>query len=107
MNNSHFLFHISKNLDLNLYLQRCNEPHVEQIQITSTANNNETCTTTGIDMEEKLRVEEDEEEDEEEEEEEEEFTPSAWNSALAPHRSALRSPDKTKSGVSIIKTCLL
>lgn len=36
-----------------------------------------------------------------EDEEEEEFTPSAWNATLAPHRSALRSPDKTlKSGVS-------
>lgn len=47
-------------------------------------------------MEEELGVEE-------EEEEEEEFTPSAWNAALAPHRSALRSPDKTlKSGVSCV-----
>lgn len=32
-----------------------------------------------------------EEEEEVEEEEEEEFTPSAWNATLAPHRSALRS----------------
>lgn len=45
-----------------------------------------------------------EEEEEVEEEEEEEFTPSAWNATLAPHRSALRSPDKTlKSGVSFNK----
>ena len=36
----------------------------------------------------------------EEEEEEEEFTPSAWDATLAPHRSALRSPDKSlKTGV--------
>lgn len=47
-------------------------------------------------LEEELGVDEDEEE-------EEEFTPSAWNASLAPHRSALRSPDKTlKSGVSSI-----
>lgn len=50
--------------------------------------------TANTELEEELGVEEDEEE-------EEEFTPSAWNAALAPHRSALRSPDKTlKSGVS-------
>lgn len=36
------------------------------------------------------------------EEEEEEFTPSAWDATLAPHRSALRSPDKTlRTGVSL------
>jgi len=47
---------------------------------------------TSAELEEELPVED--------EEEEEEFTPSAWNAALAPHRSALRSPDKTlKSGV--------
>lgn len=41
--------------------------------------------------------------EEEEEEEEEEFTPSAWNATLAPHRSALRSPDKTlKTNVRFI-----
>ncbi|XP_015109983.1 uncharacterized protein LOC107036496 isoform X2 [Diachasma alloeum] len=39
--------------------------------------------------------------EEEDEEEEEEFTPSAWDATLAPHRSALRSPEKNvKSGVS-------
>lgn len=39
--------------------------------------------------------------DEEDDEEEEEFTPSAWDATLAPHRSALRSPEKNlKSGVS-------
>ena len=44
-----------------------------------------------------------EEGDDEEEEEEEEFTPSAWNATLEPHRSALRSPDKTlKSNVRFI-----
>ena len=38
-----------------------------------------------------------------EDEEEEEFTPSAWDATLAPHRSALRSPEKTiKSGVSSV-----
>ncbi|XP_012284175.1 uncharacterized protein LOC105701736 isoform X2 [Orussus abietinus] len=38
-------------------------------------------------------------EQEDDEEEEEEFTPSTWDATLAPHRSALRSPDKTqKSG---------
>ena len=43
----------------------------------------------------------DEEADEDEEDEEEEFTPSAWDATLAPHRSALRSPEKTlKTGVS-------
>lgn len=50
-----------------------------------------------------MEEEEDEDldDDEEEEEEEEEFTPSAWDATLAPHRSALRSPDKSvKSGVS-------
>ena len=46
---------------------------------------------------------EEEGEDGEEEEEEEEFTPSAWNATLEPHRSALRSPDKTlKSNVRFI-----
>ena len=36
-----------------------------------------------------------------EDDDEEEFTPSAWDANLAPHRSALRSPDKTlKSNVS-------
>ncbi|XP_015588989.1 uncharacterized protein LOC107264820 isoform X3 [Cephus cinctus] len=41
----------------------------------------------------------DADEDGEVEDEEEEFTPSAWDATLAPHRSALRSPDKTqKSG---------
>lgn len=50
---------------------------------------------TSAELEEELAVED--------EEEEEEFTPSAWNAALAPHRSALRSPDKTlKSGVITI-----
>lgn len=44
-----------------------------------------------------------EEGEDEEEEEEEEFTPSAWNATLEPHRSALRSPDKTlKSNVRFI-----
>ncbi|XP_024869072.1 uncharacterized protein LOC112452873 isoform X3 [Temnothorax curvispinosus] len=71
--------------------KRYNEPHVEQIRIRSTMNNDKTNTTTSAELEEELAVED--------EEEEEEFTPSAWNAALAPHRSALRSPDKTlKSG---------
>ncbi|XP_032685723.1 uncharacterized protein LOC116850953 isoform X3 [Odontomachus brunneus] len=71
--------------------KRYNESHVEQIRIKSTANNNEATTATNIELEEDLGVED--------EEEEEEFTPSAWNATLAPHRSALRSPDKTlKSG---------
>lgn len=76
-------------------MQRYNEPHIEQIRIRSTANNNEASTATNVELEEELGVED--------EEEEEEFTPSAWNAALAPHRSALRSPDKTlKSGVNTI-----
>lgn len=59
------------------------------------------------DIEDEMDAEEDEEDEEGveevEEEEEEEFTPSAWNATLAPHRSALRSPDKTlKSGVSSV-----
>ncbi|KAL0101271.1 hypothetical protein PUN28_018813 [Cardiocondyla obscurior] len=71
--------------------KRYNEPHIEQIRIRSTLNNDKTNTTTNAELEEELAVED--------EEEEEEFTPSAWNAALAPHRSALRSPDKTlKSG---------
>jgi hypothetical protein len=42
-------------------------------------------------------------EDLETEDEEEEFTPSAWDATLAPHRSALRSPDKTlKTRVSLV-----
>ncbi|KAL7288681.1 hypothetical protein TKK_0017407 [Trichogramma kaykai] len=44
-------------------------------------------------------MEEDSESDgdeEDEEDEEEEFTPSAWDATLAPHRSALRSPDKSQ-----------
>lgn len=54
---------------------------------------NDKANTTSAELEEELTVED--------EEEEEEFTPSAWNAALAPHRSALRSPDKTlKSGVN-------
>lgn len=58
-------------------------------------NNDKTNTATSAELEE-LAVED--------EEEEEEFTPSAWNAALAPHRSALRSPDKTlKSGVNTIQ----
>lgn len=56
-------------------------------------NNDKANTATSAELEEELAVED--------EEEEEEFTPSAWNAALAPHRSALRSPDKTlKSGVN-------
>ncbi|XP_011172451.2 STE20-like serine/threonine-protein kinase isoform X2 [Solenopsis invicta] len=71
--------------------KRYNEPHVEQIRIRSTVNNDTANTPTSAELEEELAVED--------EEEEEEFTPSAWNAALAPHRSALRSPDKTlKSG---------
>lgn len=74
-------------------LQRYNEPHVEQIRVRSTANNDEASTVVGMELGEELAVED--------EEEEEEFIPSAWNAALAPHRSALRSPDKTlKSGVN-------
>ncbi|XP_015191289.1 PREDICTED: uncharacterized protein LOC107074386 isoform X2 [Polistes dominula] len=71
--------------------KRYSEPHAEQLQIRSTMSN------------EKLEVEQNDNAKEEvvdaEDEEEEEFTPSAWNATLAPHRSALRSPDKTlKSG---------
>lgn len=59
-------------------------------------NNDKANTATSAELEEELAVED--------EEEEEEFTPSAWNAALAPHRSALRSPDKTlKSGVNIVQ----
>ncbi|XP_014213844.1 intracellular protein transport protein USO1-like isoform X2 [Copidosoma floridanum] len=39
--------------------------------------------------------EKDDDDDDDDEEEEEEFTPSAWDATLAPHRSALRSPDKS------------
>ncbi|XP_012226188.1 uncharacterized protein [Linepithema humile] len=73
--------------------KRYNEPHIEQIRVKSTANNDEASMATSVELEEELGAEG------EDEEEEEEFTPSAWNAALAPHRSALRSPDKTlKSG---------
>ncbi|XP_076476276.1 uncharacterized protein LOC117153275 isoform X1 [Bombus vancouverensis nearcticus] len=83
--------------------KRYNEPHVEQVQIRSCLSNNEG-EILDADIEDEMDAEEegeDEEEEggeeggEEEEEEEEEFTPSAWNATLAPHRSALRSPDKT------------
>ncbi|XP_078037624.1 uncharacterized protein LOC144470414 isoform X2 [Augochlora pura] len=76
--------------------KRYNEPHVEQVQTRGMlASNSE---GSAVDIEDEMDAEE-EEEDEGEEEEEEEFTPSAWNATLAPHRSALRSPDKTlKSG---------
>jgi len=57
---------------------------------------------TSVELEEDLGAEG------EDEEEEEEFTPSAWNAALAPHRSALRSPDKTlKSGVNTDKCAIM
>lgn len=75
-------------------MQRYNEPHIEQIRVKSTIND-EASIATSAELEEELGAEG------EDEEEEEEFTPSAWNAALAPHRSALRSPDKTlKSGVN-------
>lgn len=45
----------------------------------------------------------DADEDGDADEEDVEFTPSAWDSTLAPHRSALRSPDKTQRAVS--ETC--
>ncbi|XP_057320266.1 dentin sialophosphoprotein-like isoform X2 [Microplitis mediator] len=46
-----------------------------------------------------------EEEAEDEDEDEEEFTPSAWDATLAPHRSALRSPEKTlKAGDLCVNT---
>ncbi|XP_076169719.1 uncharacterized protein LOC143147894 isoform X2 [Ptiloglossa arizonensis] len=90
--------------------KRYNEPHVEQVQIRSSLNNNEG-TVVDADIEDEMDAEEEEEgeeeddeeeeveEEEDDDEEEEEFTPSAWNATLAPHRSALRSPDKTlKSG---------
>lgn len=77
-------------------------------------NNNEG-TVVDADIEDEMDAEEEEEgeeeddeeeeveEEEDDDEEEEEFTPSAWNATLAPHRSALRSPDKTlKSGVSFM-----
>lgn len=77
--------------------KRYNEPHIEQIRIRSTTNeDDETTEAANIELEEELGGDEDEEE-------EEEFTPSAWNAALAPHRSALRSPDKTlKSGDELV-----
>ncbi|KAK2576641.1 hypothetical protein KPH14_005305 [Odynerus spinipes] len=69
--------------------KRYNEPHAEQIQIRSSLNSDKAMVEQAD-----LREEADAED-----EEEEEFTPSAWNATLAPHRSALRSPDKTlKSG---------
>lgn len=76
-----------------MFSQRYNERHIEQIRIRSTASNDET-NTADVELEEDLSIEE--------EEEEEEFIPSTWNAALAPHRSSLRSPDKTlRSGVII------
>ncbi|XP_043523296.1 rho-associated protein kinase 1-like isoform X2 [Frieseomelitta varia] len=71
--------------------KRYNESHVEQVQIRSVSNNEEAI--IHADVEDEMDVEE--EGEDEEEEEEEEFTPSAWNATLEPHRSALRSPDKT------------
>nr|XP_012137748.1 PREDICTED: rho-associated protein kinase 2-like [Megachile rotundata] len=79
--------------------KRYNEPHIEQSQIGKNLSDNEEAVVNDIDdeIDEEEEKEENEEEadGEEEEEEEEEFTPSAWNATLAPHRSALRSPDKT------------
>ncbi|XP_011304266.1 uncharacterized protein [Fopius arisanus] len=44
--------------------------------------------------------------DDEDDDEEEEFTPSAWDATLAPHRSALRSPEKNvKSGEFCVFSC--
>ncbi|KOX77354.1 Serine/threonine-protein kinase LMTK1 [Melipona quadrifasciata] len=81
--------------------KRYNESHVEQIQIRSVSNNEETI--INADVEDEMDAEEEGEDEGEEEEEEEEFTPSAWNATLEPHRSALRSPDKTlKSNVRFI-----
>ncbi|XP_043290011.1 uncharacterized protein [Venturia canescens] len=48
---------------------------------------------TEVDLDEEAEEEGDDGE-EEDDEEEEEFTPSAWDATLAPHRSALRSPEK-------------
>ncbi|CAK9833376.1 Serine/threonine-protein kinase LMTK1 [Anthophora retusa] len=72
--------------------KRYNEPHIEQVQIRSSLSNNEGI-VVDVGVEDEIEPEEDA--GEEDEEEEEEFTPSAWNATLAPHRSALRSPDKT------------
>lgn len=83
-------------ISISFSVQRYNEPHIKQLQIRSTYNKNEASIATNVELEDELGVED-------EEEEEEEFTPSAWNAALAPHRSALRSPDKTlRPGVNII-----
>ncbi|KAK0166354.1 hypothetical protein PV328_004780 [Microctonus aethiopoides] len=61
------------------------------------SKNNSTSQLKHVDKEGKIDEEEpaEEEEEEEEDDEEEEFTPSAWDATLAPHRSALRSPEKT------------
>ncbi|XP_034950144.1 uncharacterized protein [Chelonus insularis] len=60
--------------------------------------------------EEKNEIEEENEdeidEEGEDEEDEEEFTPSAWDANLAPHRSALRSPEKTlRTGKLCFHSC--
>lgn len=67
------------------------------------SKNNSTSQLKHVDKEGKIDEEEPAEEmEEEEDDEEEEFTPSAWDATLAPHRSALRSPEKTyKAGVRI------
>ncbi|XP_076657724.1 uncharacterized protein LOC143361906 isoform X2 [Halictus rubicundus] len=79
--------------------KRYNEPHVEQVHTRSILANTNEGSAVVADIEDEMDAEEEEEDEEEEDEEEVEFTPSAWNATLAPHRSALRSPDKTlKSG---------
>ncbi|XP_044005406.1 protein PFF0380w-like isoform X2 [Aphidius gifuensis] len=52
------------------------------------------------DIKEKIDEEEAADDGDDDDDEEEEFTPSAWDATLAPHRSALRSPEKktTKTG---------
>ncbi|XP_029032499.2 STE20-like serine/threonine-protein kinase isoform X1 [Osmia bicornis bicornis] len=77
--------------------KRYSEPHIEQVRKSF---DNEEAMVNDIEeeMDEEVEKEGKKREadaEEEEEEEEEEFTPSAWNATLAPHRSALRSPDKT------------
>lgn len=79
--------------------QQYGAAHLESHE-TENSNKNE-----GNEADEAEDVENDAGEDfetEDDDEEEEEFTPSAWDATLAPHRSALRSPDKTaKTGVSL------
>ncbi|XP_058807838.1 uncharacterized protein LOC131673673 isoform X3 [Phymastichus coffea] len=75
--------------------------HLKSLETESPMKAETKKSETTFEVEERRENDEDlgSDDEEDDDEEEEEFTPSAWDATLAPHRSALRSPDKTtKSG---------